>query len=128
MPIEAKQIREHARLRYVEPARRSGKARFSIRCGTIAKELGVSNRIAHICTALKTRNFLRPNGLRLVETSGRRSVVYIYEFLDATARATAASSSIFQKLLRLEGILRDTYKELGGAGRAIQEERERYSR
>jgi hypothetical protein len=59
-------------------------------------------------------------------------VVYTYEFLDpavvAAAPAAPAGSSIFEKLLRMEGILKDVYKELGGAERAIREEREGYSR
>src|ERR1051326_2215395 len=129
------QIREHVRLHYIEPARRSRQPRFSVRCGTIEKELGMSNRIAHICTALKTPKFLEPNGLRLVETSGPPSgtsttVVYTYEFLDAARvadPAAPASLSIFEKLLQMEGILKDVYKEIGGAERAIREEREGYS-
>jgi hypothetical protein len=137
MPSKADQIREHVRLHYVEPARRTRQARFSVRCGTIEKELGMSNRIAHVCTALKTPKFLEPNGLRLVETSGPPSgtsttVVYTYEFLDTVGRAAAPavpqSSSIFEKLLQMEGILKDVYKEIGGAERAIQEERDGYSR
>jgi len=99
------------------------------------------NRIAHVCTALKTPKFLEPNGLRLVDISGPPSgtsttVVYTYEFLDApasaaanaTAPATPIRASIFEKLLQMEGILKDVYKELGGAERAIREEREGYSR
>ncbi len=134
--ITADQIREHVRLRYVEPARGSRQGRFSVRCGTIEKELGISNRVAHVCTALKTPKFLEPNGLRLVETSGPPSgtsttVVYTYEFLQNAAAASLAapmSASIFQKLLQMEGILKDVYKELGGAEKAIREERQGYSR
>jgi len=94
----------------------------------------MSNRIAHVCTALKTPKFLEPNGLRLVETSGPPSgtsttVVYTYEFVDAIVAAVPpASSSIFQKLLQMEGLLQDVYKEIGGAERAIREERDGYSR
>jgi len=128
------QIREHVRRRYVEPARRNRQTQFSVRCGTIEKELGMSNRTAHICTALKTSKFLEPNGLRLVEASGPKSgtsttVVYTYAFLDTAAPAAApVSTSIFEKLLRMEGILKEVYKEIGGAERAIREEREGYSR
>jgi hypothetical protein len=135
--VTADQIREHVRLRYVEPARRNRQARFLVRCGTVEKELGMSNRIAHVCTALKTPKFLEPNGLRLVETSGPPSgtsttVVYTYEFLDTAPHAAAPAApggpSIFEKLLRMEGILKDVYQEIGGAERAIREEREGYSR
>ena len=135
--VTADQIREHVREHYVEPARRNRQARFQVRCGTVEKDLGMSNRINHICTALKSRKFSEPNRLRLVETSGPPSgmsttVVYTYEILDASpAVATANISdapSIYGKLRQMEGILRDVYKELGGAARAIQEEREGYSR
>jgi len=122
---------------YVEPARQQRQLRFSVRCGTIEKELGMSNRTFQVCTALKTAKFLEPNGLRLVDVSGPPSgasttVVYTYEFLDTVARATApvpsTPSSIYGKLLQMEGILKDVYKEIGGAERAIREEREGYTR
>ena len=131
------QIREYVRLHYVEPARRSHQAQFKVRCGTVEKELGLSNRIAQVCTALKTPKFLAPNGLRLVETSGPPSgtsttVVYTYEFQDSAPRAaqskSAETTSIYAKLRQMEGILKDVYKELGGAEREIRDEREGYSR
>jgi hypothetical protein len=40
----------------------------------------------------------------------------------------AGTTPIYAKLRQLEGILRDVYRELGGAERAIREEREGYSR
>ena len=97
----------------------------------------MSNRIAQVCTALRTPKFLEPNGLRLVETKGPPSgtsttVVYTYEFEDSvpsTSKSKAVdSASIYTKLRQMEGILKDVYKELGGAERAIREEREGYSR
>jgi hypothetical protein len=130
-------IREHVRMNYVEAARLGHQGRFSVRCGTVEKELGMSNRSAQVCTALKTSKFLDPNGLRLVETIGPPSgtsttVVYTYEFRDSVPNAAAPTArvtgSIYAKLRQMEGILRDVYKELGGAERAIREEREGYSR
>ena len=137
MSITSDQIREHVRVNYVEPARLRRQGRFSVRCGTVEKELGMSNRIAHVCTALKIPKFLEPNGLRLVETSGPPSgtsttVVYTYEFRDSVPDTAASKApvtgSIYAKLKEMEGILGDVYKELGGAERAIREEREGYSR
>ena len=131
------QIREHVRMKYVEPARRNQQTRFSVRCGTVEKELGMSNRIAHVCTALNGPKFLEPNGLRLVETSGPPSgtsttVVYTYEFQDAEPNTpvskTPGAASIYAKLVQMEGLLKDVYKELGGAERAIREERDGYAR
>ena len=37
-------------------------------------------------------------------------------------------ASIYAKLRQMAGILREVYKELGGAERAIRDEREGYSR
>lgn len=130
------QIREYVRKTYVEPARLSQQDRFSVRCGTVERELGMSNRTAQVCNALKIPKFLDPNGLRLVETSGPPSgtgttVVYTYEFCDSAAAAMSKVSdtaSIYAKLKQMEGILKDVYRELGGAERAVQEEREGYTR
>jgi hypothetical protein len=130
-------IRDHVRAKYVEPARRSHQHRFSVRCGTVEKELGMSNRIAQVCTALKTPKFLDPNGLLLVDTSGPPSgtsttVVYTFEFRDSavdTAKPkTSDTTTIYAKLRQMEGILKDVYQELGGAERAVREERQGYSR
>src|SRR5215469_16440717 len=134
--ITSDQIREHVRVHYVEPARLSHQERFSVRCGTVEKELGMSNRINHVCAALKASKFFEPNGLRLVETSGPPSgmgnnVVYTYQFRDIgsnTVLNPADNASIYAKLRQMEGIFKDVYWELGGAERAIQEEREGYSR
>ena len=137
MKTIADQIREHVRVKYVEPARLGRQQRFSVRCGTIQKELGMSNRIALVCNALKTPKFLDPNGLSLAETSGPPSgtsttVVLTYEFRDSGPNSslpkTSATGTIYAKLRQMEGILKDVYKELGGAERAIREEREGYSR
>ena len=130
-------IREYVRERYVEPARSDHQPRFTVRCGTIEKELGMQNRIAQVCTALKTPKFLSPNGLRLVAHSGPPSgtsttVTYTYEFVDASrvsARPeTPATLSVYAKLRQMEGVLKDVYKELGGAERAVLEERKGYGR
>lgn len=136
--VTADQIREHVRVKYMEPARLSHQARFSVRCGTVEKELGMSNRVVLVCTALRSASkFLEPNRLRLVETTGPPSgtsttVVYTYEFQDSAPNTTkskaAGSPSIYTKLRQMEGILKDVYRELGGAERAIHEEREGYSR
>jgi hypothetical protein len=85
-------IRDHVRLKYVEPARLSHQHRFSVRCGTVEKELGLSNRTPQVYTALRSTKFLDPNGLRLVETSGPPSgtsttVVYTYEFRDSDVKS-----------------------------------------
>lgn len=96
----------------------------------------MANRIDHVCTALKTPEFLEQNGLRLVDISAPPSgtstmVVHTYEFLDlplGAATPAATATSIYGKLLQMEGILKDVYKEIGGVERAIRKEREGYTR
>lgn len=97
----------------------------------------MSNRIADVCKALKTPGFLDPNGLRLVETSNPPSatstaVIYAYEFRDSAVNTidskASDTASIYAKLRRMEGVLKDLYREIGGSERAIREEREGYSR
>ncbi len=97
----------------------------------------MSNRTAHICAALKAEKFLEANGLRLVDKSAPKSgtsttVVYTYEFRGSAPGAASfqapGSASIYAKLRQMEGVLREVYAQLGGAERAIREEREGYSR
>ncbi len=137
--LNSDKIREYVLENYAKPARQMKQARFSVRCGTVEKELGMSNRIAHVCTALRTPKFLDPNGLRLVDVSGPPSgtsttVVYTYEFVDAERsprqglNPSAAIIPVFRKIAQLEGILKDVYRDLGGAENAIRMERDSYSR
>jgi hypothetical protein len=135
--MTADQIREYVRLKCLEPARLNDRGRFSVRCGTIERELGISNRTALVCNALKSAKFLEPNGLRLVETISPRSrtsttVVYTYEFRDSAPKSTTSNASntasIYAKLRQMEGILHDVYRELGSSEQAIREERKGYSR
>ena len=132
------QIRDYVRANYVEPARLSLQGRFTVRCGTVETQMGMSNRTAQVCSALKSpRLFLDPNHLRIVGTSGPqsgmgRNTEYTYEFQESGPTATVpkapVTESIYTKLRQMEGLLKDVYKELGGAERAIREEREGYSR
>jgi hypothetical protein len=127
------QIREYVRVRYVEPARLTRSSRFAVPCGTVQRELGVSNGIAEVRAALNTPKFLDPNGLRLVETNwlpSGTSTTVVYEFRDFVANAaeSTVSGTIYATLRQMEGILKDAYKELAGADQAIREEREGYGR
>lgn len=137
--LTSDQIREYVRQHYVEPARHGHKRRFSVRCGTVEKELGLLNSTNRVCTALKSaRKFLEPNGLNLVETSGPtsgagRNVVYTYEFRDLAANAGTAEASdtpsIYPKLRQMEGILKhftrnsaEPSERFGTSGKATRDE------
>jgi len=119
-------IRSHGREKYVLPARARKDRRFSIRAGDVVKDLKLIDRIPAVCSALKTREFLRENNLRIVEKTGPPSgksttVTYTYEFLDA--QPSAAGPGPQDAWERLRGALKDVFAELGGGEAYLRAER-----
>ncbi len=119
----ADKIRLHGREKYVLPARARKETRFSIRVGDVVRDLKLSDHTPAVCSALKTREFLRENGLRLVEWSGPPSgksttVTYTYEFLDAQPSPSGPDA-----WERLRGALKDVFLELGGGEAYLRAER-----
>jgi hypothetical protein len=119
----ADRIRLHGRERYVLPARERKQDRFSIRAGDVVRDLKLSDHTPAVCSALKTREFLRENNLRIVERTGPPSgksttVTYTYEFLDA--RPSPAKQDAWD---RLRGALKDVFAELGGGEAYLRAER-----
>ena len=98
--------------------------RFSIRAGDIVRELGIGGtRAPAVCSALKTHQFLRDNGLRLVETTGPKSgqsttVVYTYEFANPGTKVKSEDA-----WTKLHGTLKDVFAELGGGEAYLRGER-----
>ena len=120
----ADQIRMHARERYVLPARQRKQKRFSINAGNVVRELKMAGRAPAVCSALKTHQFLRSNGLGLVATDGPPSgqsttVTYTYEFVDVDRSSPEHDDSWKQ----LRGALRDVFRELGGGEAYLRGER-----
>ncbi|HSS97118.1 MAG TPA: hypothetical protein VLK33_08810 [Terriglobales bacterium] len=124
---QADEIRFHAQERYVAPARRQRKKRFSIRTGDVVRDMElVGGRAPAVCSALKTRQFLEENALRLVSRSGPESgqsttVTYTYEF---------AENGNEKKILdrqdaweRLRGALKDVFAPYGGGEAYLRAER-----
>ena len=116
------EVRAHAELRYVKPARARGQERFSIVVGEVHKALHLDSRVPLVCQALKAKKFLRRNGLRLVEVSGPPSgqsttVTLTYEF------EHPGSSAQWDALLNARGMLRDLFRSLGGGEQFIRAER-----
>jgi hypothetical protein len=121
---DADQIRMHARERYVLPARQRKQKRFSINVGNVIRELKLPGRTPAVCSALKTREFRRSNGLELVSTDGPPSgqsttVTYTYEFVDQDASSAKHDDSWKQ----LRGALKGTFRELGGGEAYLRAER-----
>ena len=138
----SERIRNLAKTKYVEPAIRAGKDRFSIRVSDIRNDLRAGaggfppSHNAQICSALKTTKFLRENGLAIETVEGPPSgqsstVIFHYRVsssdLKGTSPATDAGTGepsifvedpcarAFRLTEKLRGILKDELAEYGGA-------------
>ncbi len=122
----ADRIRMYGKETYVLAARRRNEKRFSIKAGDVVRELRMTGRTPAVCSALKSREFLRENNLRLVEISGPASgmsttMTYTYEFVDEKAPTEKEDP-----WLRLRGALKEVFAELGGGERYLKEERRNF--
>lgn len=125
---DADRIRVHGKQAYVAPARQRKENRFSIRAGDVVRELRLTGRAPAVCSALRSREFLRENNLQLIQISGPKSgqsttVTYTYEFADNPS----ANGSDEDAWARLRGALRDVYSELGGGEKYVRSERKAFS-
>lgn len=123
----ASEIRDYSTRTYVVPARQRGQKRFSIKVGDIVREHSLYRSIPAVCSALKTKEFLRSNGLRLVDATGPKSglsttVVYTYEFI-GPGQTTEPPAEAWQ---RLRGALKDVFSELGGGEAYLRSERRNF--
>lgn len=121
---DADRIRMYGRERYVMPARHRRENRFSIRAGDVVRELKLAGRTPAVCSALRSRQFLQSNQLRLVTTDGPQSgqsttMVYTYEFVETDEGAVPQKDA----WSRLRGALKDVFAELGGGENYLQAER-----
>jgi hypothetical protein len=122
----ADNIRRHGREKYVMPAREQQQKRFSIRTGDVLRDMKLNGRVPAICSALKTREFLNENGLRLISRTGPPSgqsttVIYTYEFLDKQRDKPELNRQ--DAWSRLRGALKDVFAELGGGENYLRNER-----
>ena len=86
----------------------------------------VGGRTPAVCSALKTREFLRENALRLVSRTGPESgqsttVTYTYEFINEEGVGKAPGRQ--EAWNRLRGALKDVFAELGGGENYLRDER-----
>jgi hypothetical protein len=124
---QADNIRTYAREKYVIPARGQSEKRFSIRTGDVVREMKlVAGRTPAVCSALKTKEFLEENALRLISRTGPESgqsttVTYTYEFIDEGTDSKALDRQ--DAWNRLRGALKDVFAELGGGENYLRNER-----
>jgi hypothetical protein len=124
---DADRIRLYGKEKYVVPARRRKEKRFSIRAGDVVRELGISGCAPAVCSALKTREFLKHNDLRMVECIGPKSgqsttVIYTYEFVETRPHSAPKEDP----WMRLRGALKEVYAEAGGGEAYLRAERESF--
>jgi len=124
---QADRIRTYAKEKYVSPARGQRESRFSIRAGDVVREMKLGwGRTPAVCSALKTRQFLEENALRLTSSTGPASgqtttVTYTYEFVSKEKDDKEADRQ--DAWNRLRGALKDVFAEYGGGEAYLRTER-----
>jgi hypothetical protein len=124
---ETDRVREYAVEEYIEPARRRGQAMVTIVAGDVHRALRLHNRVPLVCNALRSKEFLRRNHLRIESQQGPPSmmsttVTYTYA-LEDLAPAQSKQSSFYQ----LRGIAKNAFQQLGGGEAFLQTEREQFN-
>jgi hypothetical protein len=135
-------VRRTAAEQYISPARRRSETTVRIHSGTFGKFLVQNNilppnRFPIICNALRSGKFLKENNLAIEEIhgppSGRSSTVTFVYRLEPVPSTGPNCSSVSpttgpNSFLNLRGILKGTYKQLGGAEDFHRNERESWNR
>ena len=135
-------VRRTAAEQYIAPARRRSETSVKIHSGVFGKFLVQNNilppnRFPIICNALKSGKFLKENHLVLEEIqgppSGRSSTVTFVYKVDPVPptgphSSLAPDTSSPNSFLNLRGILKATYRQLGGAEKFHRHERESWDR
>jgi hypothetical protein len=134
----SEQVRTVALERYVQPAIRSGKTRFSVVVRDLMTELRLQGfperNWPQVCSAIQAEKFLRANGLEIEEVEGPPSkmsptVVVRYrvktkncgslstpveEHFSQSSNTEAPASRALRLAESLRGILKDELAEYGG--------------
>jgi hypothetical protein len=123
-------VREHARKRYVEQAKKRNESTVRIVAGDVQKAVHLSNRVPLVCQALKSRQFLEENGLVLEKWEGPPSgisttVVFTYRFKKSPLHQESGRGAT-SPFLHLRGIAKDVFSSLGGGEAFLRNEREKF--
>ncbi len=122
-------VREYARQEYIEPAKARQESTIRIVAGDVQKAVHLSNRVPLVCQALKSRKFLNENHLVLEKWEGPPSgmsttVTFIYRLLDEAQPASGKRAE--WPFLRLRGIAKEAFSDLGGGEEFLRKEREQF--
>jgi len=130
-------VRRSAAQQYIEPARTRGETIVKIHSGTFGKSLVEHkvlppNRFPIICNALRSNKFQKDNRVTLLDIqgppSGRSSTVtYVYR-LEPGPRSQQVPDRDNNLFMRMRGVLKKSYKKLGGAESFHKLERESWDR
>jgi hypothetical protein len=123
--MNSDRIRQYVLDEYIRPARTRGEKKISITAGEVQKGLGLKNRIAWVCTALRADRFQSENNLRLTDETGPPSgmsttVKFTFEIAPT---GTAEANPLWQ----LRGITKDMFQKVGEWENLIRKEREQLS-
>jgi hypothetical protein len=122
-------VREFARDKYIEPARKRGEKIVSIVSGDVYRPLGVTNVVPSVCNALRSKKFLVENNLILESVEGPPSglgtrVIFHYKFSEFATSTSRQSSHV--NFMRLRGLGKKTFAALGGGVDFLLKERREF--
>lgn len=67
---QADHIRDHINRVYIEPARKQGARKFTIRSGDVHSEMGLENRMPAVCSVLDGVKFQQLYRVRQIDRKG----------------------------------------------------------
>lgn len=122
----ADKVRQYVVKEYIRPAQIRGERIVSVTAGDVHKALGLKNRIALVCTALRANRFQSENHLRLKDVSGPPSgmsttVKFTYEIVPGKSGANESQPHPFWQL---RGIGKGMFERPGEWEESIRKDRE----
>lgn len=131
-------VRRFASEYFVKPARLRGEKTLTIHSGNlerllVERKLLQPNRYPIVCNALRSKKFAAENHLRSLKiespaASGQSSTVSFSFVLDAEADKSPLQDPPHPGFNDLYGLLKDTYRKLGGASSFHENEREEWGK
>jgi 5-methylcytosine-specific restriction protein B len=126
---DSDRVRQYVSSHYIQPARSRGDSTVAVKAGEVQKAIGLQNRIANVCQALRGNKFLEENRLTLEKVQGPPSgtsttVTFIYR-LGSNTPPPAQQSPVL-RILELWGLGKDVFESLGGGEAYLRNERENF--
>jgi hypothetical protein len=129
MPIShADRVRDYTRVHYIEPARARRQPTVKVVAGEVQKAVGLSNRVALVCQALKSDKFLAENHVLLEKWEGPPSgmsttVTFTYRVMENNQGSCHPDE---WPLVKLRGVAKEVFRSLGGGEEFLRKEREQF--